>query len=173
MTQPTVGRVVWFWPSADEQLALPRSGQPLAAHVAAVSEDGSTVNLQVIDANGHAHARQDVPFFEGGHPGGQSYADWMPYQRAQHAKQESVAVAHGFAGTLVADYIAGRPPLSDSAQNQPTSPAIPWYATEQETGVGGVIDSVRSAEADEPEGQPAEESAKASDPASPDDASAS
>ena len=87
MTQPTVGRVVWFWPSADEQMALPRHGQPLAAHVAAVSEDGSTVNLQVIDANGHAHARQEVPFCEGGLlPGGQSYADWMPYQRAQHAK---------------------------------------------------------------------------------------
>ena len=90
MTQPTVGRVVWFWPSADEQMALPRHGQPLAAHVAAVSEDGSTVNLQVIDANGHAHARQEVPFCEGGLlPGRQSYADWMPYQRAQHAKQDA------------------------------------------------------------------------------------
>lgn len=114
MTQPTVGRVVWFWPSPDEQLALPRSGQPLAAHVAAVSEDGRTVNLQVIDANGHAHARQDVPFFEGGRLEGESYADWMPF-----------AV--------------------------PASAAPPG----------------------EPEGQPAEESAKASDPASPDDASAS
>ena len=89
MTQPTVGRVVWFWPSINELLALPRAGQPLAAHVAAVSEDGSTVNLQVIDANGYAHACQDVPFFEGGHPDGRSYADWMPYQRAQHAKQDT------------------------------------------------------------------------------------
>lgn len=89
MTQPTVGRVVWFWPSINELLALPRAGQPLAAHVAAVSDDGSTVTLQVIDANGYAHARQDVPFFEGGHPDGRSYADWMPYQRAQHAKQDA------------------------------------------------------------------------------------
>ena len=89
MTQPTVGRVVWFWPSSVEQLALPRDGQPLAAHVAAVSEDGSAVNLQVIDANGHAHARQDVPFIEGGYPDDLSYADWMPYQRAQHAKNEA------------------------------------------------------------------------------------
>ena len=48
MTQPTVGRVVWFWPSINELLALPRAGQPLAAHVAAVSDDGSTVTLQVI-----------------------------------------------------------------------------------------------------------------------------
>lgn len=88
MTQPTVGRVVWFWPSIGEQMALPRPGQPLAAHVAAVSEDGSTVNLQVIDAYGYAHARQDVPFFEGVHPVGHSYADWMPYQRAQHAKND-------------------------------------------------------------------------------------
>ena len=94
MTQPTVGRVVWFWPASDEQLALPRFGQPLAAHVAAVSEDGGTVNLQVIDANGYAHARQDVPFFDGGHPGGQSYADWMPYQRAQHAQRAKQDAEH-------------------------------------------------------------------------------
>ena len=165
MTQPTVGRVVWFWPSADEQMALPRHGQPLAAHVAAVSEDGSTVNLQVIDANGHAHARQDVPFCEGGLlPGRQSYADWMPYQRAQHAKQESGSAALGFVGTLVSDYV--------NSLAVPAS-AAPRYETEQATGVGGVIDSARGAEAGEPEGQPAEESVKASDPASPDDASAS
>lgn len=88
MTQPTVGRVLWFWPSPDEQMALPRAGQPLAAHVAAVSEDGSTVNLQVIDAYGYAHARQDVPFFEVVALVGHSYADWMPYQRAQHAKND-------------------------------------------------------------------------------------
>lgn len=165
MTQPTVGRVVWFWPSADEQMALPRHGQPLAAHVASVSEDVSTVNLQVIDANGHAHARQEVPFCEGGLlPGGQSYADWMPYQRAQHAKQESGAISHGFPGTQDAAYVN-----SLLARH----PATPWHETEQATGVGGVIDSARGAEAGEPEGQPAEESAKASDPASPDDASAS
>ena len=164
MTQPTVGRVVWFWPSADEQMALPRHGQPLAAHVAAVSEDGSTVNLQVIDANGHAHARQEVPFCEGGLlPGRQSYADWMPYQRAQHAKQELGAIAHGFVGTLDADY--------DNSLLSPT-PATPWHETEQATG-GGVIDSVRSAEAGEPEAPPAEDPAKASDPANSDDASAS
>ena len=158
MTQPTVGRVVWFWPSADEQMALPREGQPLAAHVAAVSEDGSTVNLQVIDANGHAHARQEVPFCEGGLlPGRQSYADWMPCQRAQHAKQETDSAALGFVVKSLA---------------VPAS-AAPRYETEQATGVGGVIDSARGAEAGEPEGQPAEESVKASDPASPDDASAS
>ena len=92
MTQPTVGRVVWFWPSSVEQLALPRDGQPLAAHVAAVSEDGSTVNLQVIDANGYAHARQNVPFIGDGGAAGFSYACWMPYQRAQHAKQEAATL---------------------------------------------------------------------------------
>ena len=92
MTQPTVGRVVWFWPSPNEQLAFPREGQPLAAHVAAVSEDGGTVNLQVIDANGHAHARQDVPFVQPNYlpPAfGGSYAEWMSYQRAQHAKRDA------------------------------------------------------------------------------------
>ena len=92
MTQPTVGRVVWFWPSINELLVLPRAGQPLAAHVAAVSDDGSTVTLQVIDANGYANARKDVPFVQ---PNclppafGGSYAEWMPYQRAQHAKPDA------------------------------------------------------------------------------------
>ena len=101
MTQPTVGRVVWFWPAPDEQLALPRPGQPLAAHVAAVSEDGSTVNLQVIDANGYANACQDVPFVQ---PNclppafGGSYAEWMPYQRAQHAKQDAECSAPALFG---------------------------------------------------------------------------
>ena len=101
MTQPTVGRVVWFWPSINELLALPRAGQPLAAHVAAVSEDGSTVNLQVIDANGYANACQDVPFVQ---PNclppafGGSYAEWMPYQRAQHAKQDAECSAPALFG---------------------------------------------------------------------------
>ena len=76
----TVGRVVYFWPAHDEKLALPRPGQPLAAHVAAVSEDGLRVNLQVVDANGEAHPRQDVPFVQGGAAVGMSYAAWMPYQ---------------------------------------------------------------------------------------------
>ena len=96
MTQPTVGLVVWFWPSPNEQLAFPREGQPLAAHVAAVSEDGFTVNLQVIDANGHAHARQDVPFFEDGGAAGFSYACWI--QRAQHAKQDAECSAPALFG---------------------------------------------------------------------------
>ena len=103
MTQPTVGRVVWFWPSHEEQMALPPARQPLAAHVAAVSEDGSTVNLQVIDANGYAHARQDVPFYEGGHPGGQSYADWMPFQRLQHAKNEAAQIGSSDSPSMAVD----------------------------------------------------------------------
>ena len=131
MTQPTVGRVVWFWPSHEEQMALPPAGQPLAAHVAAVSEDGSTVNLQVIDANGHPHARQDVLFFDQGPIPEVSSACWMPYQRAQHAKQET------------------------GDANRATSVA-PWNATDQATGVGGVIDSAKAADTDgaeSPEGQ--------------------
>ena len=127
-----------------------------------MSEDGSTVNLQVIDANGHAHARQDVPFIDGGAVGF-SYAGWMPYQRAQHAKQETGSAAIGFVGTLVPDYV--------HSLAVPAS-AAPWYETEQATG-GGAIDSVRGTEADGQEAPPAEDPAKASDPANSDDASAS
>ena len=168
MTQPTVGRVVWFWPAPDEQLALPRSGQPLAAHVAAVSEDGSTVNLQVIDANGYANACQDVPFVQ---PNclppafGGSYAEWMPYQRAQHAKNESA-------------------PLGSS--DSPASAVMTSPVVETKTYADGVVATGvaplpdkspavddPSAEADGQEAPPAEDPAKASDPANSGDTSAS
>ena len=170
MTQPTVGRVVWFWPYVTEQLALPRAGQPLAAHVAAVSEDGRTVNLQVVDANGHAHARQGVPFCEGGRLEGESYADWMPYQRA---KQEEGVIAQESVGKTIADFIAGRQDFAYEGQ-APAAPAIPWHAAGHLLGAGGVIDTAKVDDSVRPvEAAPAEDPAKADAATSSDDASAS
>lgn len=92
--KPTVGRVVWFYPSAaplPEGFAVPELGQPLAAIVARVWHERS-VNLAVFDANGVSHAFQSVPLIQEGEeaPDGH-HAAWMPYQISQAKKAEDSA----------------------------------------------------------------------------------
>ena len=79
---PTPGRVVWYWPSANDGVpSLP--GQPLAAIVAAVHTD-RRVNLSVIDSYGNTHARGNVSLIQPDdirpQPGSFNFAEWMPYQ---------------------------------------------------------------------------------------------
>lgn len=81
--EPSIGRMVWYYPGAREN--TPRCGdQPHSAQVVAVW--GRTcVNLAIHDANGQAYAKTSVNLY---HPdavpdwqqrqGG--YATWMPYQ---------------------------------------------------------------------------------------------
>jgi len=89
MIKPTVGRVVWYRPNAHDDLY--GSDQPLAAHVAYVWSD-TMVNLMVIDHNGGTHPRTSVVLRHGesSPPGGQSYCEWMPYQKGQAAKAEAL-----------------------------------------------------------------------------------
>jgi hypothetical protein len=96
MTQainPTPGRIVWFWPQDNENIPA-MNGQPLAAIVAGVHSD-SRVNLHVIDAYGHYHARNNVTLVQPDtdKPNSISYATWMPYQIGQAAKTEAVQAA--------------------------------------------------------------------------------
>lgn len=132
-TPVTVGRVVYYWPSADDQLQHPRPGQPLAANVAAVSEDGGSVNLHVIDANGFAHSRLEVPFVQADKlpPAVGSYAAWMPYQIAQAAKSvsdvadpvvETKTYSDGSAATGVAP-LPDTSPAEQAGQAEPTGDA--------------------------------------------------
>lgn len=84
MIQPTVGRVVWYWPDG------PKVDQPRAAIIASVHSD-TCVNLLVIDENGGTHGATSVHL----HQGGVSvpplpYAEWMPYQKGQAAKTEAL-----------------------------------------------------------------------------------
>lgn len=103
--EPTVGRVVWYWPHPDTDLLMPAMvilvGQPLRADVCAVNDDG-TVNLAVNDAYGDAHQRLDVPLLQAGEapPAGRSFCEWMPYQKGQAAKTEELEAkqAGGHAG---------------------------------------------------------------------------
>lgn len=85
MIQPTIGRVVWYWP----RLRNPgtQSSQPQAAIVTWVHSD-VLVNLVVFDANGRPSGRTSVELYQGqpDRPDGE-YCEWMPYQVGQ-AKRE-------------------------------------------------------------------------------------
>ncbi len=96
MIKPTVGRVVWYTPSADdhEEMAAAQL-QPLAAIVAHVWSD-TCVNLAVFDANGIAHNRTSVLLVQddGARPDG-GFCEWMPYQKGQAAKYAALEAKTG------------------------------------------------------------------------------
>lgn len=106
MIKPTVGRVVWYWPSEDCKKDMPGMvqadpKQPMAATVAFVLDD-RCVNLAVIDHNGQPFQRRFVTLLQGGEvpPANGSYAQWMPYQVGQAAKAPQVQEAQISAATL-------------------------------------------------------------------------
>ena len=83
MIKPTIGRVVWYWPSENMD-------QPMAATVAYVWGD-RMVNLSVADHNGKQFNVTSVPLLQGDEtfkPSG-FYCEWMPYQVGQAKKDET------------------------------------------------------------------------------------
>lgn len=88
MIQPSIGRVVWFWPAkgVDE----PKVEQPNAALVTYVHSD-RMVNLAVFDANGVQRGEtsvtllqdDDKPTVYG------RFASWMPFQIGQAKRHEA------------------------------------------------------------------------------------
>lgn len=106
--KPTVGRVVWYYPQADNTppgLARPADGQPLAAIIASVHSD-EVVNLTVLDALGNPHSCCLVALLQDGHeaPVIGGYATWMPYQLEQ-AKRQSVVTSER-AAAPIADLVS-------------------------------------------------------------------
>lgn len=88
--EPTIGRVVWYWPHTSENLAGPE--QPLAALVCFV-KDTRLVNLAVFDPRGIARPKVDVLLRQPGDDkptDGRGYAEWMPYQTGQAAKAQAL-----------------------------------------------------------------------------------
>jgi hypothetical protein len=96
--QPTVGRVVWFFPHETDDLhrfGSVQDKEPLAAHVAKVWND-TLVNLMVIDPDGNPTNRTSVYLVPSDHPSdapapASSYATWMPFQKGQAKAQEAAA----------------------------------------------------------------------------------
>lgn len=106
--KPTIGRRVWYWPSAAERtasqaarsrtvpeppLCVARDDQPCDAGIAFVHGD-RMVNLTVADHHGVMHSRCSVPLLQEGDPtppAGTAYAQWMPYQVGQAARTSNTA----------------------------------------------------------------------------------
>lgn len=93
MIKPTVGRVVWYWPSAVQ--AGTDTSQPLAATVVYVWSD-RMVNLSVTDHDGRQFGVTSVPLRQDGdeRPSGM-FCEWMPYQKGQAAKTEALEAKLG------------------------------------------------------------------------------
>lgn len=80
MIQPTVGRVVWYWPNAARS-----QPQPFSASIAYVHSD-RCINIGYIDHNGlHAAVTSVALLQDGDEPIG-PHCQWMPYQVGQAAK---------------------------------------------------------------------------------------
>ena len=102
MIQPTVGRRVWYWPSAfdrqqnssNSQMDYYDPKQPCDAGIAFVHGD-RMVNLTVADHNGKLHARCSVPLVQEGDvtpAEGSAFAQWMPYQNQQARKDANAPI---------------------------------------------------------------------------------
>jgi hypothetical protein len=84
--QPTIGRVVWFYPAASDDKY---TKGPLTALVCHVWSD-TCVNLAVFDSNGNPYNRTSVLLWQGdGERPASGFAEWMPYQKGQVAKTEA------------------------------------------------------------------------------------
>lgn len=98
MIEPTIGRVVLFWPTLayarDKGMAYEDSGKPLPALITYV-HNLRMVNLAVFDQNGENYPVTSVPLFQDGEPvpNGGFYCEWMPYQKGQAAKTEALEKA--------------------------------------------------------------------------------
>ncbi|MEE9871771.1 MAG: Gp49 family protein [Delftia lacustris] len=94
--KPTIGRRVWFRPSAQFLERNPTvtqlgSGQPMDAGIVYVHHD-HMVNLAVCDHVGRTHMVPSVPLLAGQwEPSDDDYmvCEWMPYQKGQVAKAEA------------------------------------------------------------------------------------
>lgn len=85
---PTVGRIVHYYPTADD-LGPMGSGQPFAAIVAHVWND-RCINIAYFDANGVVRSKTSVLLVhddDEARPGA-GYCAWMPYQKGYAAKTE-------------------------------------------------------------------------------------
>ena len=88
MISPSIGRVVWFWPT--KEVDVPEPEQPNAALVVYVWGD-RMVNLVVFDSNGNSRGETSVTLLQDDDVPNACgrFASWMPYQVGQAKKHEA------------------------------------------------------------------------------------
>jgi len=89
---PTVGRIVWYWPSKhDESVDIGfYDDTPLRADICYVHEDG-TVNLSINDCTGKSFTRCEITVFPGDVAGcylPRPFATWPPQERPAKKPEE-------------------------------------------------------------------------------------
>lgn len=94
MIQPTVGRVLNYWPGTSlrhDDFAYFDAAQPCVALVTYVHNERS-VNVIVHDQNGKPFPEIGVVLIQEGDslPPGEAYLEWMDYQKGQAAKSEQL-----------------------------------------------------------------------------------
>jgi hypothetical protein len=95
MIEPTIGRVVWFWPPKDRETRVPRFSildveKPCSAQIAFVHFSG-LLNLVVADHAGQSWGFERVELYQGeGERPFERFCEWMPYQKGQAAKTEAL-----------------------------------------------------------------------------------
>ena len=96
MIEPTVGRIVNFWPGLGFAGVRHDTTKPLAAIVVHVFT-AQLVNLTVLDSEGLPMREANVPLLQGNdkREPGQRCAEWMPYQKGQAAKTEALEQSLG------------------------------------------------------------------------------
>jgi hypothetical protein len=107
LIKPTIGRVVWYHPSADQRIKGEPNDQLCAALVTYVWGE-RMVNLAVFTPNGASYGVTSVPLLQedGNDLPGERYCRWMPYQLGQAKKHEPTAAELGTAARA-----NGEPPL--------------------------------------------------------------
>lgn len=97
--KPTVGRIVWVWLNDEEQtmygLFPERPSVPFKGEVIFANPDTGLCTLSVAGHDGSYNTIPDVQIFDPEdtdcHGDDESYATWMPYQKAQHDQHREAA----------------------------------------------------------------------------------
>lgn len=92
MIEPTIGRVLHFWPgiafAKQKGMAYADSSKPLSAIITYV-HSATMVNLAVFDQTGENFPVTSVELIQDRRPPLGMYCEWMPYQQGQAAKTEA------------------------------------------------------------------------------------
>jgi hypothetical protein len=110
---PTIGRRVWYWPSAfdmghlkdrPQSIIMSNELQPCDAGVVFVHGE-KLINITVADHNGNMHKRTSVTLVQPGDvaPASGGYCTWMDYQVDQAKKTETSEVLTKPTDTAVVD----------------------------------------------------------------------